>query len=165
MSKCDSMEKNVKLANIKKNDNNIATVKPTTKKLPTSTNKSPSTSSETSSGDDESSDSSYDDSGDEEIKQEDYSQVFESDDDSDADMGLLSEALEKTSMKRQNKTFSDHKIREIEHGNSVLMKKLVSNCNRRSQYTPTPPINTKLASSAINRKKKQTQIDRDNLVS
>ncbi|KAF2902392.1 hypothetical protein ILUMI_03789 [Ignelater luminosus] len=85
----------------------------------------------------------------------------------DPDMNLILNALEKSvnnfGIKRQNKTFSDDKIRDIERTNSILMKRILSHSKRANMFTPAPR-NKKISSSALNRKKQQRQIDHDNLI-
>lgn len=89
------------------------------------------------------------------------------DPDNDPDMNLILNALEKSAnnfgIKRQNKTFSDDKIRDIERTNSILMKRILSHSRRANMFTPAPK-NKMVSSSALNRKKQQRQIDHDNLV-
>lgn len=63
----------------------------------------------------------------------------------------------------QNKTFANNKIRELEHTNSLLMKKILSYNQKCNDFKEPPKIHL-LTSSALNRKKQQKQIDHDNLV-
>ncbi|KAJ8919443.1 hypothetical protein NQ315_016541 [Exocentrus adspersus] len=64
----------------------------------------------------------------------------------------------------RNKTFSPEKLRDIERTNGILMNKILSNNKRVNQYTVAPKT-TKLktvSSAAINRKRNQEKIARDN---
>lgn len=62
-----------------------------------------------------------------------------------------------------NKTFSEEKLRDIERRNAILMEKLIKNSQRPNQYKCVP-IPNKVASAAINRRRQQEKINRDNLV-
>ncbi|KAB0799345.1 hypothetical protein PPYR_07225 [Photinus pyralis] len=65
--------------------------------------------------------------------------------------------------KIQNKTFSMEQTREIERRNDILMKKILAHSKRESRYGPNP-VYKKLSSSALNRKKKDMEISRNNLM-
>ncbi|CAH1993745.1 unnamed protein product [Acanthoscelides obtectus] len=64
-----------------------------------------------------------------------------------------------------NKTFSSEALREIERNNKILMRKIVSNTKRKNQYIAPPkcaPV--KLSSAAINRRRLNEKIARDNQI-
>ncbi|KAJ8984557.1 hypothetical protein NQ317_006843 [Molorchus minor] len=64
-----------------------------------------------------------------------------------------------------NKTFSTEKIRNIDRENEILMNKILSNSRRVNQHKTVPKtskLNT--TSAAINRKKNQDKIARDNQI-
>lgn len=92
----------------------------------------------------------------------------EEDDDDDEeeqdffDLQNVLSRMEEKDMKT-NKTFSDDKLREIERRNAILMDKLIKNSQRPNQYGTTP-VPSKVASAAINRRRQQEKINRDNLV-
>lgn len=62
-----------------------------------------------------------------------------------------------------NKTFPEHKLREIERRNAILMTKLIKNNHRPNQYGCVN-VPSKVASATINRRRQQEKINRDNLV-
>nr|CAI5843299.1 unnamed protein product [Callosobruchus analis] len=65
-----------------------------------------------------------------------------------------------------NKTFSSGALWEIERNNKILMQKIVSNTKRKNQYFTAPkctPVNM-VSSAAINRKKYNEKIARDNQI-
>lgn len=64
-----------------------------------------------------------------------------------------------------NKTFSINKIREIERNNTILMNKICSNNVRINQYPVVNPRQIKVTSNSINRRRRQQEIDHNNLVS
>lgn len=64
---------------------------------------------------------------------------------------------------KPNKTFSDDKLREIERRNAMLMDKIIKNNLRRNQYG-CGPVTIKETSAAINRRRQQEKINRENLV-
>lgn len=85
---------------------------------------------------------------------------------SDTEMRLMIEALEKKKdEKYYNKSFSQNKLREIERNNTLLMNKILSNNVRKNQYPAVNVPQIKMTSNTINKKKKQLEIDRNNLVS
>lgn len=85
-----------------------------------------------------------------------------SEEDVDSDMQSVLDQLEVREAK-PNKTFSGDKLREIERRNAMLMNKLIKNSQRRNQYgCATYP--SKETSAAINRRRQQEKINRDNLV-
>lgn len=65
-----------------------------------------------------------------------------------------------------NKTFSSEKLRDIELTNMILMKKILSNNKRPNQYNVPERQNPikKVTSAAINRKKFEDKIFRDNQI-
>ncbi|XP_022901433.1 uncharacterized protein [Onthophagus taurus] len=77
-----------------------------------------------------------------------------------SDLSGILDSLEKTG---SNKSFSSYQVREIERNNCMLMNRIVSQNNRKSQFPITD--NKPMASSSfINRKKKQREIDHNNLI-
>lgn len=83
----------------------------------------------------------------------------------DSDNSDLQSILDKMEAKevQSNKTFPEDKLREIERRNAILMNKLIKSSQRPNQYGCTT-IPTKLTSAAINRRRQQEKINRDNLV-
>lgn len=75
--------------------------------------------------------------------------------------GMLEE-LESRETK-QDKTFSEERLRDIERRNAILMDKILRHSRRQNQYKSTAVPN-KVASAAINRRRQQEKINRDNLV-
>lgn len=74
--------------------------------------------------------------------------------------------LSSISQRQVNKTFSSDALRDIERTNIILMRKILSNNRRVNQYKVAPKcaeIN-KVASSAINRRRDQDKIARDNQI-
>ncbi|KAK5643434.1 hypothetical protein RI129_007279 [Pyrocoelia pectoralis] len=82
---------------------------------------------------------------------------------SDLMMDTLKKSCGSLGPKLQNKTFSSEQTREIERRNGILMNKILAHNKRESRYGPTP-VKQKLSSSALNRKRKDTEISRNNLV-
>lgn len=66
---------------------------------------------------------------------------------------------------KKNKTFSSEKLRDIDRTNSILMKKIISNSRRPSQYSFIDSNRQSQTSAAINRRRQQKKIDQDNMVS
>lgn len=65
-----------------------------------------------------------------------------------------------------NRTFSDEKNREIERENSILMKKILANNQRKNHYAATlGNYDNRITSNCLNMKRKQREIDYHNLVS
>lgn len=93
-----------------------------------------------------------------------HSEEYEttSEEDVDSDMQSVLDQLEVREVK-PNKTFSGDKLREIERRNAILMNKLIKNSQRRNQYG-CASISSKETSAAINRRRQQEKINRDNLV-
>lgn len=83
--------------------------------------------------------------------------------DAESDVDSILEKLGGTQANKPNKTFSENKLREIERRNVILMDKLIKNSQRPNQYGSTP-LPSKTTSAAINRKRQQEKINRDNLV-
>lgn len=102
---------------------------------------------------------------DETSNREDDSETASDEDDEDSEcddlQGVLAEMEGKSVT--SNKTFSEEKLREIERRNAMLMDKLIRNSQRPNQYKSVS-IPTKVASAAINRRREQEKINRDNLV-
>jgi hypothetical protein len=72
---------------------------------------------------------------------------------------------QKTRLGRKNMSFSNEQYWKIERENEILLKKLQI-LRRPCPKQPFPPISqARLPSSAINRRKEQTKIDHDNMVS
>lgn len=65
---------------------------------------------------------------------------------------------------KKNKTFSSEKLREIDRNNAILMKKIVSHNHRQSQYGISSPSKQPQTSAAINRRRQQKKIERENMV-
>lgn len=62
------------------------------------------------------------------------------------------------------KTFSSDKMREIERNNGLLLKRIIANNHRPNQFNVNvKPV--KVSHASVNRKKRQDQINHDNLVS
>lgn len=94
---------------------------------------------------------------------EDDSETVSDEDDAECeDLQRALAGMEEKSV-ATNKTFSEEKLREIERRNAMLMDKLIRNSQRSNQYR-TVPVPTKVASAAINRRRQQEKINRDNLV-
>lgn len=85
-------------------------------------------------------------------------------DDFESDIQLLLDKLEEKP-KPNNKTFSEEQLREIERRNSILMDKILKNNRRPNQYGSSIPNVNKVTSAEINRRRRQTQIDRENTAS
>ncbi|GJQ77279.1 hypothetical protein Trydic_g20703 [Trypoxylus dichotomus] len=76
----------------------------------------------------------------------------------------VEESRMRKNVKNYNKTFSENVIREIERTNNILMNKILSNSVRQSQY---PAVNIPVirnTSNSINRRRRQQEIDRNNLL-
>lgn len=75
-------------------------------------------------------------------------------------------SVSSNSGRQVNKTFSSDALRNIERTNIILMQKILSNNKRVNQYKIAPKCATinKVASSAINRRKDQDKIARDNQI-
>lgn len=101
-------------------------------------------------------------SSEDESKTDDYGN-FEN----EPDMQLVIEMLQRgnESNSKRNKTFTEDRLREIDRKNSILMKKIISNNRRPSQYNLSSTENKHTTSAAINRKRQQRKIDHENLVS
>lgn len=86
-----------------------------------------------------------------------------------SDLDSVLEALGRcstTSLCRKPKNAMNEKMRDIERNNATLLRRIIANNHRTNQFMPNArpgPVNVSHAS--VNRKKRQTQIDRDNLVS
>lgn len=78
---------------------------------------------------------------------------------------LQREEIVKEKNGRKNKTFSSEKLRDIDRTNTILMKKIISNSRRPSQYTVMESNRQLQNSAAINRRRQQKKIDQDNMVS
>jgi hypothetical protein len=63
---------------------------------------------------------------------------------------------------RKNMSFSNNEIMKIERDNEFLLRKIMS--QQSPQKIRTPVLQTKLCSSAINRKRLQKRIEEDNIV-
>lgn len=64
-----------------------------------------------------------------------------------------------------NKTFSSERLREIEHRNMLLMRKILSNSKRANQYNNAIDYSKQpkqITSAAINRRKFQEKVFQDN---
>ncbi|KAJ8945914.1 hypothetical protein NQ318_002921 [Aromia moschata] len=107
-----------------------------------------------------------------EVKNDNYdSESFEEDDDddiNDLERNFIVESLRMSELKKPlpNKTFSTYELRDIERNNEILMSKILSNNKRANQYKVAPRAtnHNKISSSAINRRKNQDKIDRDNQI-
>lgn len=95
-------------------------------------------------------------------RQDDSETVSDEDDSESEDLQRALAGMEEQRV-TTNKTFSEEKLREIERRNAMLMDKLIRNSQRSNQYRSVP-IPTKVASAAINRRRQQEKINRDNLV-
>lgn len=86
--------------------------------------------------------------------------------DEDGHMQSIIDLLQsgKDSTVKKNKTFSNEKLRDIDRTNNILMRKIVSNNRRRSQYAPTVSKTLPQNSAAINRRRQQRVIDQENMV-
>lgn len=71
----------------------------------------------------------------------------------------------KRDVRNFNKSFTEKKIREIERSNTLLMNKILLNNVRKTRYplVDTSPV-IKSTSNTVNRKRRQQEIDRNNLV-
>lgn len=112
-------------------------------------------------------DDSFDNASD---KDEDYeSETFEEDtreDDSYEEMSLSTLERLRDSRKIRtypNKTFTSAQIREIERENAILMNKILTYNRKPSKPKVTLP-RYQINSAAINRRKNQKKIDRENQV-
>nr|CAH7719932.1 unnamed protein product [Callosobruchus chinensis] len=103
----------------------------------------------------------------EENEQEYLNDSFEDDDDLSDFEPTPSEIQSCTEIRYiPNKTFSSGALWEIERSNKILMQKIVSNTKRKNQYITAPkcaPVN-KISSAAINRKKYNEKVARDNQI-
>lgn len=84
-----------------------------------------------------------------------------------SDLDSVLEALGRcstSSSSRKPKTFSGDKMREIERNNGILLKRIIANNHRPNQFNAdVKPV--KVSHASVNRKKRQDQINHDNLVS
>ncbi|KAK9739476.1 Hemingway/CFA97 [Popillia japonica] len=71
----------------------------------------------------------------------------------------------KRDVRNFNKSFTEKKIREIERSNTLLMNKILLNNVRKTRYplVDTSPV-IKSTSNTVNRKRRQQEIDRNNLL-
>ncbi|XP_050511889.1 cilia- and flagella-associated protein 97-like [Diabrotica virgifera virgifera] len=69
-----------------------------------------------------------------------------------------------TTLKLPNRTFPDSEIREIERQNDILMKKILSNNRRPNQYKPRSTDFRLPSSAAVNRKRQEAKIARENQI-
>ncbi|XP_067627200.1 cilia- and flagella-associated protein 97 [Eurosta solidaginis] len=74
----------------------------------------------------------------------------------------------RTAQQRKSWSFSNDRMREIERHNHILLRKILSqkptyhlNAPKPTKFATLPPT-TRITSAAVNRKKKQRQIDLDN---
>lgn len=93
----------------------------------------------------------------------------DTDDEVSLDMNFVLHDLQNNACQRQiqaNKTFSSQQLRDIERTNGILMNKILSNNRRVNQYKIAPKttkLNT-VSSAAVNRKRNQEKIARDNQI-
>lgn len=84
-----------------------------------------------------------------------------------SDLDSVLEALGRCSTSSSSgkpKTFSSDKMREIERNNGLLLKRIIANNHRPNQFNVNvKPV--KVSHASVNRKKRQDQINHDNLVS
>ncbi|XP_057651807.1 uncharacterized protein LOC130891218 [Diorhabda carinulata] len=65
---------------------------------------------------------------------------------------------------RHNRTFPDPELREIERNNEILMKKILYHNRRPNQYQSKSSGFKLLSSAAINRKRQEAKIARENQI-
>lgn len=93
----------------------------------------------------------------------------DTDDEVSLDMNFVLNDLQNNVCQRRvqtNKTFSSEQLRDIERTNGILMSKILSNNKRVNQYKIAPKttkLNT-ISSAAVNRKRNQEKIARDNQI-
>lgn len=84
-----------------------------------------------------------------------------------SDLDSVLEALGRCSTSSSSgkpKTFSSDKMREIERNNGILLKRIIANNHRSNKFNVNvKPV--KVSHASVNRKKRQDQINHDNLVS
>ncbi|CAH1100909.1 unnamed protein product [Psylliodes chrysocephalus] len=104
-------------------------------------------------------------------KKETRDTTYDDDFEDDADLDYLNQHFNTSvslcsSSSKRNVTFKNSELRDIERVNTILMKKIMSHSQRTNQYNVPPKQYgfKKLSSLAINRKRQEEKINRENLI-